>query len=83
VNPAECWQALLAACEKDDWETAADRADDLADWKMRGGLRPDCIPEDVCVPWVLRGFARVCRAVFRPAGEEEEIDPPDLGDPVG
>ncbi len=61
MDPVACWNDLTSALYRLDFDEAADRANDLRQWQLKGGFVPDCIPEGVMGR--LRDFAYVLRAV--------------------
>lgn len=58
-----CWELLREACVAGEMADAADRADDLANWLHKDGVRPAAIPF-VATKLALYHFARVCRATL-------------------
>lgn len=42
MDPSTVWQQMSEAVEEDDWERAAELADDLLEWLRKGGF-PPCI----------------------------------------
>lgn len=44
MDPQVTWDRLVTAVESDQWDEAADVAEDLLHWLRRGGFAPQILP---------------------------------------
>ena len=62
MDPLKAYREMKRCIADRCFDEAAELAEALADWRDKGGFRPDGIPSDVWNPRGLELFAKLCRS---------------------
>lgn len=62
MDPNVAWSNLIDAIENDDWVEAAEIADTLLDWTVKGGFPPDITGKHAVDRLIVRNLAEAVAA---------------------